>query len=276
MLHRSSIAGPGSRGTPQRTRSRWAAPTFAIVVAVVASAPAARATSSSTLWTNTSPDIQAFGVVHLGLDNYFTVGRTADEGAGDFPTDLGLTVGILPFEKFQMEVGVDVFEPSDHPWVLNFKLGAPEGALFTGSPALYAGMFGLGTEKGVTDFNVAYLTIGKTLGRFGRISAGPYAGNDELLRSATGKKEDTGFMVAWDHGFHPVTDAGGNTFNRWVLAADYASGDNAVGGCAAGFYVYFNKDIDVAVAPVWFNDEGVNGKWKLTVQLDANLPSRAL
>jgi hypothetical protein len=133
-------------------------------------------------------------------------------------------------------------------------------------------MFGLGTEKGVTDYNVAYLTIGKTIPGFGRVSAGPYLGNDELLRSSQGEKEDTGFMFAFDRGFRPVTDAAGNTFNRFVLAADYASGDNAIGGASAGLYAYFTKDIDLAVAPVWFNDEGVNGKWKLTVQLDVNLP----
>jgi hypothetical protein len=82
-------------------------------------------------------------------------------------------------------------------------------------------------------------------------------------------------MVAWDRGFHPVTDAAGNRFNRFVLAADYASGDNAIGGAAAGFYTYFTKDIALAVAPVWFNDEGINGEWKVTVQLDVNLPSLA-
>lgn len=238
-------------------------------------ASGAFATSSSTLWTNTTPDIQSFGVVHLGVDDYFTVGRAADDGGGDFPTDLGLTVGILPFEKLQMEVGVDLLEPSDHPWAANFKLGAPEGVLFEGSPALYVGMFGLGTEEGVTNYDVAHFTIGKSFGRFGRLSAGLYRGNDELLRDSSGAVEDTGFTAAWDRGFRPVTDAAGHTFDRFVLAADYASGDNALGGAAAGFYTYFSRDIALAVAPVWFHDEGINGEWKVTVQLDINLPSLA-
>jgi hypothetical protein len=80
-------------------------------------------------------------------------------------------------------------------------------------------------------------------------------------------------MVAFDRGFHPATTADGTTFNRFVLAADYASGDNPLGGFAAGIYSYLTPDIALLVAPVWFNDEGVNGKWKLTVQLDVNLPS---
>ena len=264
---------PASAHTARTLAGRAALLALAAVVAPVASTTPAGATSSSTIWTNMTPDIQAFGVVHLGVDNYFTLGRTVADGAGDFPTDVGLTVGILPFEKLQMEVGFDLLEPSDDPLSANFKLGAPEGALFKGAPALFVGMFGIGTERGVTDYNVAHLTVGKTIPGFGRLSAGPYWGNDDLLRSATGEREATGFMVAFDRGFRPVADAAGNSYNRFVLAADYASGENAIGGYAAGLYTYFSKDIALLVAPVWFNDEGVNGKWKLTVQLDINLPS---
>ena len=122
----------------------------------------AGATASSTLWTNMTPDIQSFGVIHLGVDNYTTVGRKLTRGGGDFPTDFGLTVGVLLLEKLQMEIGVDVLEPSDDPLSANFKLGAPEGALSARSPALYAGMFGVGTRRGSTDYDVAYLAIGKT------------------------------------------------------------------------------------------------------------------
>jgi hypothetical protein len=38
-----------------------------------------------------------------------------------------------------------------------------------------------------------------------------------------------------------------------------------------GLYYYFTKNIDLLTGPVWFNDEGINGKWKWTVQLDINL-----
>lgn len=272
------IAWPPDRPEPTPLPRRPRHPALlalAAVGAMVASTTAAGATSSSTIWTNMTPDIQAFGVVHLGVDNYFTVGRTVVDGAADFPTDVGLTVGILPFEKLRMEVGVDLLEPSDDPLSANFKLGAPEGALFEGAPALFVGMFGIGTEQGVTDYDVAHLTVGKTIPGFGRLAAGPYWGNGDLLRSATGEREETGFMVAFDRGFRPVTDATGSSYNRFVLAADYASGENAIGGYAAGLYTYFSKDIALLVAPVWFNDEGVNGKWKLTVQLDINLPALA-
>lgn len=47
------------------------------------------------------------------------------------------------------------------------------------------------------------------------------------------------------------------------------------GGAAVGLYTYFTPDIALAVAPVWFHGEGVNGEWKVTVQLDIDLPSLA-
>jgi len=266
---------PSEPNAARRHGVRYAHFALLSAFALGATAAAARATSSSTIWTNMTPDIQAFGVVHLGVDNYFTLGRTVADGAGDFPTDVGLTVGILPFEELQMEVGVDLLEPSDDPLSANFKLGAPEGTLFQGAPALFVGMFGIGTEHGVTDYNVAHLTVGKTIPGVGRLSAGPYWGNGDLLRSATGEREDNGFMVAFDRGFRPVTDAAGSSYNRFVLAADYASGENAIGGYAAGLYTYFSRDVALLVAPVWFNDEGINGKWKLTVQLDVTLPPLA-
>jgi len=84
-----------------------------------------------------------------------------------------------------------------------------------------------------------------------------------------GEEENTGFMVAFDHGFWPVASSQG-PFNRLILAADYAAGNNALGGGAVGVYYNFHPDISLLTGPVWFNDETLNGKWKWTIQLDAN------
>lgn len=245
-------------------------PTLLLTLAL--STGAAQATSSSTMWTPMTLDIQSYGVLHWGVDNYFTVFREADDGAGDFPTDAGLTVGILPFEKFQMEIGVDVLEPSDNSIFFNAKIGAPEGALFSGAPALQVGIVNAGTKQDVTDYNIVYGVIGKTIPGIGRLSVGPYVGNSKLLVNAQGEKENDGFMVGFDRGFMPVKDADGE-FNRLVFAADYASGDNALGGGGAGLYYYFTRNIALLTGPVWFNEEAINGKWKWTIQLDINVPS---
>ena len=127
---------------------------------------------SSTCWTPMTMDIQSYGVLHLGVDNYFTVLRKADNGGSSFPTDTGLTMGVLPFDKIQMEVGVDWLEPSDYPFYFNAKIGTPEDSLFNGSPALAIGIFNVGTKTGVTDQDIGYAVIGKTIPGVGRFSAG--------------------------------------------------------------------------------------------------------
>jgi hypothetical protein len=223
----------------------------------------AGATPSTEYWTPCISDVQAFNTWHLGIDNYFTVDKKAASGdQGAFPTDIGITVGILPFDKVQLEVGIDALYPSDNPYYFNAKLGAPEGSIFNGAPALNIGIFNVGTKRGVTDYDIVDFVVGKTLPwSLGRLHAGYYIGNGDVLVSSSGEREEDGFMVAYDCWLLK---------DKVLLAADYASGDNAIGGGGVGIYYYFTKDISVLVGPVWFNDKGINGDTKWTTQLDAN------
>jgi len=50
----------------------------------------AGSTPSTTFWTPCTMDIQAPGILHLGPDDYFTVGGDPEH----FPTDYGLTGGV--------------------------------------------------------------------------------------------------------------------------------------------------------------------------------------
>ena len=179
-------------------------------------------------------------------------------------------MGVLPYEKILMEVGVDALYPSDYPYYFNAKIGAPENALFKGAPALQVGIFNVGTKKDVTNQDIVYGVIGKTLPGVGRLTAGPYIGNSKVLLATDGTKENTGYMVAFDRGFKPVKDAAGNEYNKFVFAADYASGKNAIGGGGVGLYYFFTKDISLLTGPVWFNEQAINGAWKWTTQLDIN------
>ncbi|HZC67080.1 MAG TPA: hypothetical protein VE201_00540 [Nitrospirales bacterium] len=263
----------------------------------------ASATPSTTYWTPATSDVQPFNVWHIGVDNYFRLYQTQqdlDKGQGmALPTDVGLTVGVLPFEKLNMEVGTDYLAPAvfAHPALrsmgssilFNAKLGTPEGA-FLGSwfPAFNLGIFNVGTKSQVTSMNIVDFLVGKTLGQFGRIHGGGYYGNPGSvlmnkngcvpgatvsLGCAPGQTADhqnTGGMVGYDYGFWPVKDKEGNEYNKWVFAADYASGKNYIGGGGFGIYRYFTKDISLLTGPVWFNDHAINGQWKWTVQLDIN------
>jgi hypothetical protein len=243
------------------------------------------ATPSTTYWTPLTPDIQPFGVLHIGVDNYFTVNKSARAGAGSFPTDVGLTLGILPFEKLQMEIGVDYLQPQNwsssefsvSPYSYNAKLGSPEGVLFKNSPALYVGYFAGGfahhnVPGNLTALDIFYGNVSKTISSIGRFSFGGYAGNPRTLVNKYGNKDNKGWMVAFDRGFLPVKGKEGkDEYNRLVLAADYASGNNANGAGGVGAAYYFTKDISLLTGPVWFNEPAILGKWKWTVQLDINV-----
>jgi hypothetical protein len=87
---------------------------------------------------------------------------------------------------------------------------------------------------------------------------------------ADGEEENEGFFVAFDRGFHAVKAADGAEFNRFVVGADYASGDNALGGLGVALNVYLTPNVSVLTGPVWFNEEAINGEWKWTIQLDIN------
>lgn len=239
-------------------------------VAAVTPAPAA-ATPSSTMWTPMSLDIQPYGVGHWGVDNYFTVFRKAEDGGGSFPTDAGFTLGVIPGDKLKLEIGVDLIEASDYPAYFNAKLGYTEGGLFGSAPALQLGVANVGTKSGVTNQDLLCVVVGKTVPHLGRVSVAPYRGNPDVLVDGKGEKENTGLMAAFDRGFHPVQGPEGE-FNRFVLAADYASGKNALGGGAVGLYYYFTPNVSLLTGPVWFNEEGINGKMKWTIQLDINHP----
>jgi hypothetical protein len=226
-------------------------------------------------------DVQPYGVLHFGVDNYFTVLRNKTSGnfdaqPGAFGTDVGLTIGVLPWEKLQLEVGVDLIEPSpfgedgkDVPLSFNFKFGTPEGSLFNGSPGIAMGMFNIGTshdsstckEGCGTNYNIADLIVGKTLGPIGRVHIGGYYGNDNLLIDNNGAKNNKGLMFAWDR--YIVKD-------KVQLAADWATGQNAFGGGGVGVYYYFAPNASILVGPVWYTKPQFNGPMKWTTQLDVN------
>jgi len=242
-----------------------------LILLTLASSSLVRANPSSTFWTNCSIDIQPYKVGHITYDNYTTIGQDGpSEGGQQFANDLGLTVGVLPYSKLQMEVGVDWLEPTDDPLFFATKLGAPEGTLGAGAPALEIGVFNVGTKKNVTDQAVGYLVTGRSLPNgLGRLHLSGYWGNAAVLRSSDGDLQNTGFMAGYDRGFIPVASPDGD-FSRLVLAGDYASGNNAIGGGGVGMYVYLTRKISLLFGPVWFNDEGLNGDWKWSTQLDLN------
>jgi len=243
-----------------------------LIAATLLTTGIAYATPSTTYWTPDTTDIQSYRVLHVGIDDYFTVQRKQDNNAGQFPTDLQMELGVLPFDKVQAEIGVDYLQPQDDPFLFNAKVGSPEEAWFKGSPAINVGIFDVGTKRGVTDYDIVDVMIGKTIPMFGRLFVGGYLGNGGTLLNSNGDTDNVGIMIGMDHGFLPVKDKSGDEYNQVVFAADWASGKNYIGGGGAGLYYYFTKNISLLTGPVFFNDKGINGEWKWTTQLDINAP----
>lgn len=229
----------------------------------IATTGIAMATPSTQIWIP-STDVQAFKTLHLGIDNYT---RTSSGGSDFRPNvyDLGLTAGVLPFEKVQAEVGVDymtygINTLDSNPISFNAKLGTPEDSLFSGSPALAFGGYGFGTKKDLTDSNIVYGLAAKTLPVVGRLSAGYYTGNDKVI----GDKND-GVLLSWDRTMSEISD------KLWV-AADYQGGDNTVGAFSFGASWAFSKNVSVIFGYDIYNDQAMAGKNTFTTQLDINFP----
>ena len=218
------------------------------LIFLVALSSAALATPTTQIW-NPSTDIQANGVWHFGIDNYFTAVGAA-EGGYAFPTDLGLTYGLLP----GLEIGADLFEPQSSPLTFNLKYGINEQEKL---PALAVGGFGFGTQNNVTDQNVLYAVAAKTF-PLGRLSAGYFIGNERILADLSGVKDNSGIILTWDKQF---------TDKLWVCV-DYAGSRSVLGATFYGFAWAFAANTSVLFGYGTYNN---GAKPTLTTQLDINL-----
>ena len=219
------------------------------------------ATPTTEIWTPAVADIQPYKVWHLTYDTYFSVAKKLKDGGHAFPIDVGLTVGILPYKNANLEVGVDLFEPTDYPLQFNAKFGIPEGGAGKGAPGMAVGIFGVGTKGGVTNYNIVYGVITKTMGQLGRVHLGYYRGNKKLLVDPAGKADEHGLMVAFDRVL--VKD-------KLTLGGDWQQGKNSFGAGGAGLSYNFASNVGVIFGYTFYNSEAINGKPMMTVQLDVN------
>jgi hypothetical protein len=232
-------------------------------VAVSAFTVDCSATGSGIVWIP-STDVQPFSVVRFGIDNYFTVFKKGPANGGmSFPTDIGLTVGILP-QSFpvHIEAGIDLMEPQDSPWSLNAKAGVQENLFFTGSPAIAAGVGSVGFKQGVTDYNIFYAVASRIVPVAGRFTAGYYWGNEKILRDQKGIPNQYGIIVGWDRAFPELSE-------NLVLAVDYQDGVHAFGALSVGATWNFTKTIGVMVGYNFYNHGYFPDTF--TTQLDINI-----
>jgi hypothetical protein len=219
------------------------------------------ATPSTQIWIP-STDAQKFFNPHLGWDVY-----AGQDGTGMISNG-GLTIGILPFEKLGMEVGVDFRDLSGdhvHPLYFNAKLGIPEDALFRFMPAAAIGLYDLGPVKGVNNYSLLYGLLAKTLWRLGRLSVGGYysLGESTLMHDKKGNMERGGVLLSWDRTLSEISD-------RLWCAVDFQSGTNGYGAVSTGVSWLFAPNTGVIVGYNYYlNTEALPGT--ITLQFDLNL-----
>jgi hypothetical protein len=234
-----------------------------LVVALASSS--AMATFSGQIWIP-STDVKGFKEVNVSIDNYARFSSQTDAGANYF--DIGVTAGILPLEKFKVEVGIDYLTDglgstgAQHPIYFNFKGGIPEDAFFKGMPAVAAGMFGINTASDPLSANVAYGLIAKTFPLIGRLSVGGYNGAERSL----GVKTNNGILASWDRSMPEISD------KLW-LAVDYMGGRNSLGALSLGGSWAFTPNVSLLIGGNVYNPGQttlVGGKPTFTTQLDIN------
>jgi hypothetical protein len=233
----------------------------------------AMATPSTQIWIP-STDIQPFKTVHLNFDSYIRTSHAADGTTGPNTYVMGPTVGVLPFEKVQMEVGFDtIFNGSDydnHPFYFHTKLGTPEDSLFKYSPALAVGIYNVGTnwDKNSsvrTDQNISYALAARTFPIVGRLSAGYYMGNNAVLKDQNGSNDANGVLLSWDRTISEISD------KLWA-AVDYQGGDNALGAVNFGVSWNFAKNVSVILGYDIYTKRATGGSNTITTQVDINFP----
>ncbi|MDP3644483.1 MAG: hypothetical protein Q8S54_14995 [Bacteroidota bacterium] len=247
-------------------------PVLLALIALVMTINTAKATGSTIIWIP-SVDFQAFKTMHLGIDNYIRTSKdNGVRGAGIY--DFGLTFGALHLKKFQIEVGVDYLTMGDNvyddqPIYFNTKGGFAEGSLFKNSPAIAIGGYNFGTKNNLTNYNIAYGVIGKTLPIIGRLSVGYYIGNEKLLLDSKGAKANSGVLASWDRPMKEISD------KLW-LAVDYQGGKNYLGALNLGFSWNFSSNVSVIFGYDIYNDSKTlynstnTNKNTFTTQLDIN------
>ena len=246
---------------------------LAAAAAIVAMAcGTAMATPSTQIWIP-STDAKDFKNIHIDIDNYTRFSSKADPatGVGTNIYNIGLSAGVLPLENLKLEVGADylkqdVKDYDDHPLYFNAKLATPEGAFgIKELPAFAVGGFNFSTvSSNLTQQNIVYGLIAKTLPVVGRLSLGGYNGAEKAL----GHKTNTGLMASLDRNMPEISD------KLW-LAVDYMSGNNANGEVSVGGSWTFSKQISLIVGAVFFNplqEVKYGGKPALTTQIDISLP----
>ncbi|MDD4879599.1 MAG: hypothetical protein PHR22_04000 [Candidatus Omnitrophica bacterium] len=225
------------------------------------------ATATTHIWAP-STDVQPYGVIHITpADVYIPVGKDSSENRVPTITNSGLTVGVLPFERFNIEAGFDYKtgygDLDNYPMYFNAKGGIPEGAFGEWFPALAVGAYDIGTKTDKTNFNLIYGKAAKTFKikdlDLGRFSVGYFNGNGKLLRGPNGGKDNADVFGAWERTMSEISD------KLW-LCVEYQGTKSSYGCWNFGGSWKFSDNISLLVGFDHYNNR--NFADTVTIQVD--------
>ncbi len=225
------------------------------------------ATPSTQIWIP-STDIQKFATVHLNIDSYVRL-RNEPNGTRKAPLFLiGPTVGILPWEKLQAEVGFDVMYQGDanldkYPIYFNAKVATPEDSMFTWSPAVAIGGYNFGVKSGVTTQDIGYALAARTFPIIGRLTGGYFYGNKNVLVDENGDRANHGPMASWDRTMKEINE------KLW-LCVDYQGSRSNLGAVNFGFSWTFAPNVSTILGYDLYLNRNIAGRDTATVQVDIN------
>lgn len=240
---------------------------LAILLFGFLAADVARATPSTHIWAP-STDVQPYKKWHITSDFYLPAENDAAGARPNTITNFGLTAGVLPFQKFNAELGFDhksgYGSLDDYPFYFNLKLGIPEAAFGRFFPAIAAGIYDIGTRNGRTDYNVVYGKVGKTIsvGEFslGRFSAGYFKGDAKLLLH-NGKKDNDGALLCWERTMSEISD------KLWV-SVDYQGSRSSYGALNLGFSYKFSDNVAMIFGYDIYNDRDLVNTFTVQADID--------
>lgn len=259
-----------------------------VAVLLLSMTGTAMATPSKIIWIP-STDIQPFMVGHIDIDNYVRGAGNSAQGRDPNIMDLGFELGVLPFEKVQLELGFDFLamavDPNDqHPWSGNAKLATPQSSMFDNSPAIAVGVYNGRPVKDVlvrdapkvySGQNIVYGLVSETIPdlgavpSLGRFSAGYYRGSKRALvdndNLAVARTENSGLLLSWDRTMRELSD-------RLWIGIDYMGGKNIDGSVNFGVAWKFARNVSVTLGYDVYTKKSVAGENTFTTQVDINFP----
>ncbi len=225
-------------------------------------------TASTHIWAP-STDVQEFKTGHATADVYVPVETNRDGSRARTIADEGLEFGVSPFKKLKAEAGFDYktgYGNLDHwPVYFNGKLVIPEDSYGPYFPAIAVGIYDIGTSKNRTDYNVTYIKTAKTLKirdfSLGKVSAGYFWGNGNLLLDKEGNKDADAIFCAWERTITEISD------KLW-LCVEYQGTESVYGAFNLGGSLQITKDLSVLAGYEFYNNKNYADTY--TIQIDYN------